>query len=453
MPSLNAIMSIAGSALNAMQGALSTTSNNVANSDTAGYTREVVDLTTAPTVSDGSSSYGAGVSYEGYTNVRDSVLQSQIYDQQSNVSSSEAQTNALEQAQLPFTSTSSGLGSDITSFFDNLSQLSTNPSSATLRASVYSSATTLVDDFHSASGTLSQLQSSLNQSVPDNVNQINQLTSQIAGLNQQIASAQDSGQESGTLQDQRDQLVDNLSKLTSVQVSKSDNSISITTGNGTTLVDGGTAYNLSTQTSASGSVEVLDQGGNDITSTLTGGSLGGTLTVLSSALPTLTTKLNNLASQFADAINTANKSGYDLNGKAGAALFSYSTTAAASISLSASSGSAIAASSDGTIGSDGNLSNLLAVQTPSLASGMTPINAYSDIIYNVGNAVSQSTTTNTAATAALAQLQTQQSSESGVNIDEETTNLLQYQQTYQAAAKVIDTVNTLFSTLINMSTS
>jgi flagellar hook-associated protein 1 FlgK len=176
------------------------------------------------------------------------------------------------------------------------------------------------------------------------------------------------------------------------------------------------------------------------------------LEVRNSALPALQTKLDNLASQFSSAVNSANESGYDLTGAAGQAVFSTAGAngAAASIQMAITSPSQIAASSDGTAGSSGNLSTLLAVQTNTLASGMTPLDAYSDIVYTVGNASSQAQTNNTADNAALTQLQSQQSSISGVSIDEETTNMMQYQQAYQAAAKVVSTVDSLYSILISM---
>jgi len=316
---------------------------------------------------------------------------------------------------------------------------------------VLSNATTLVNDFHAASSGISQLQTGLDETVPKSVTEINQLTTQIATLNQQVASMQLAGQDPGTVEDQRDQLVSQLSQLTNVQTSNTPNGETITTGNGTALVVGNQAFALSSSTGSNGLQEVM-QNGQDITSTLTGGSLGGTLQVRDSQLPALQNQLDSLASQFSSAMNTANESGYDSTGAAGQAIFttSGSSGAAASIQLALTSPSQIAASSDGTAGSGGNLTNLLAVQTNTLPSGSTPLDAYSGIVYTVGNAASQAQSNNTAANAALSQLQTQQASISGVSIDQETTNMIQYQQAYQAAAKVVSTVDSLYSILISM---
>jgi flagellar hook-associated protein 1 FlgK len=451
MSSLNSIMSIATEGLQAEQGALAVTTNNIANSNTPGYTREVVNLSESTTVNQGGLQLGTGVTLQGFQSIRDEVLQSQINNQTQQTNYSLAQSNALQSAETAFSSTTTGIGAGLTSFFNSVSQLITNPADSSLRQTVLTNASSLVNSFHTAASSISELQTGLDETVPKSVTEINQLSTQIANLNAQVVAAQLAGQDPGTIEDQRDQLVSQLSQLTSVQTSSSSNGETISTGNGTTLVDGSKSFALTTATGSDGMQHVM-QNGQDITSSLTGGSLGGTLQVRDSALPALQTKLDNLASQFSSAVNSANESGTDLTGAAGQAIFSTagSTGAAATIQLALTSTSQIAASSDGTAGSSGNLANLLAVQNTALPSGMTPVDAYSDLVYTVGNASSQAQSNNTADNAALAQLQNQQASISGVSIDEETTNMIRYQEAYQAAAKVVSTVDSLYSILISM---
>ena len=363
MSSLNSIMSIALSGLDADTGALAVTSNNIANSDTPGYTREVVNLTASQPVAEGNVQMGPG------SRSRDSrAFATKFCSRRSTIrrnrrTASLAQSNAMQQVQTTFSGTTTGIGVDMTSFFNSISQLSTNPADTSLRQAVLGNATSLVDDFHSSSNAISTLQTGLDETVPKSVNEINQLSTQIATLNQQIASLPAS-QDPGTLEDQRDQLVSQLSQLTSLQTSNTANGPTITTGNGTPLVIGNQSFALGTTTGSNGLQEVT-QNGQDITSTLTGGSLGGTLQARDSQLPALQSQLDDLASQFSSAVNTANQSGYDLTGAAGQAFFSTSaaTGAAASIQLALTSTSQIAASSDGTAGSAGNLTNLLAVQS------------------------------------------------------------------------------------------
>jgi flagellar hook-associated protein 1 FlgK len=454
MSSLNSILSIALSGLQADQGALSVTGNNIANSDTPGYTREVVNLTESAPVTEGNLQMGTGVTMQGYTSVRDEVLQMQIDSQTSQTNNASAQSNALQQAETSFSNTTDNIGTNITSFFNGVSQLSTDPSNTTLRQTVMTNASSVVDSFHAASTSLAELQTSLDETVPPSVSEINQITSQLGNINAQITEARLNGQNTSTLQDESDQLVSQLAVLTNIQQTSTPQGTTITTGNGTPLVIGNQSFALTTTTGSNGLQEV-QANGVDITSSLTGGTLGGTLAVRDTTIPALQSQLDTLASQFSSAVNTANESGYDLTGAAGQAIFSTTGTTgqAGTIALAITSGSQIAASSDGTTGSSGNLTNLLAVQTTQLASGMTPVNAYSSIVYNVGEASSQAQSNYTAANTALTQLQTQQSSISGVSMDEETTNMVRFQMAYQAAAKVISTIDTLSNSLINITTT
>ena len=167
-------------------------------------------------------------------------------------------------------------------------------------------------------------------------------------------------------------------------------------------------------------------------------------------------QLDTLANQFATAFNKAQASGYDQNGKTGTDFFTIPTTvsgSAAAISVAITDPSSIAASSDGTSGSDGNLTNFSTIQTTALASGQTPTDAYSSIVYQVGSLTSTANSESSATTATLTQLKDQLSSVSGVSIDEESANLITYQNAYEAAARVVSTIQALFTVTMNMVTS
>jgi flagellar hook-associated protein 1 len=170
-------------------------------------------------------------------------------------------------------------------------------------------------------------------------------------------------------------------------------------------------------------------------------------------VPGLMTQLNTLATQFAGAFNAAQAEGYDSNGTAGQNFFtipSGSTGAAAGISVAITDPSLIAASSDGTSGSNGNVANLSAALTNALPSGQNAAGAYAGMVFQVGNDASNASTQSTAIGQNLLSLTNQQSSVSGVSIDEETTNLIQYQTAYQAAARIVSTIQELDQTTIDM---
>jgi flagellar hook-associated protein 1 len=382
--------------------------------------------------------------------VRDQVLTLQIAEQTTQQSGAQTQLDSLQQVQALFSQPTEGIGSDITAFFNSLSQLSTNPSDGSQRSAVITAAQNLATAFNQTAQTLTSNQASLNSSVSSIVDQINSLTQQIAQINQQVGQMQQLGQDPGTLEDQENQLINQLSQLTNISETQTQEGLTISTGNGTPLVVANQSYALQVGTGTDGEQDVFSQG-QDITSTIQGGSLGGTIQVRDQDIPGLMTQLNTLASQFATAINAAQAQGYDLNGNQGQPLFTYNANgAAASLAMATTNPDAIAASSDGTQGSNGNIANLMAVQTNALPSGETPTDSYATIVSQSGNLAAQAQAEVTASTTSLNQLNDQLGAISGVSINEETTNLVTYQNAFAAAARVVSTVDDMTQAVLDM---
>jgi len=202
--------------------------------------------------------------------------------------------------------------------------------------------------------------------------------------------------------------------------------------------------------------QVLDQNGSNVTASLTGGDLGGTLQARDKTIPGLLTQLDTLANQFGTAINAAQAKGFNQSGSVGQNFFNVPTTvagSAAGISVALINPSQIAASSDGTAGSNGNLANLSAVQTTALPSGQTPGNTYANLVYQVGSLTANASAESGASTSSLLQLNDQLSSVSGVSIDQESANLITYQTAYEAAARVVSTIQGLFTITLSMGTA
>jgi len=451
MGSLSSALWISAEALGADQGALDATANNIANQNTPGYSREIPVLNEAAPTVEGNVTYGNGVVLQQIQSVRDQVLQLQISDQAQQQGSSQAQYTALQQVQGLFSDPTQGIGPDFTAFFNSISQLSTNPANMTDRQSVLAAAQNLASDFHSTEQNLESIQSGLNQSVGQNVTQINTLTQQIAQLNVQVGQMQKLGQDPGSLGDQETRLIQQLSQLTNVNQIQTENGLTLTTGNGTALVVGGQSFALQTTTGPSGMTNISSQG-QDITGALRGGQLGGNLQIRDTVIPGLLSQIDNLASQFATSFNAAQASGYDLNGNHGQAFFSDTSGAGAASNLTVvmTDPSQIAASSDKTAGSNGNVVNLLALQNRALPSGDTPLNTYAGLVSQTGNLTSQAQTELSASTSSLNQLNDQLGAISGVNLDEETTNLINYQRAYEAAARVVSTVDALTQDVLDM---
>ncbi|HVI08285.1 MAG TPA: flagellar hook-associated protein FlgK [Candidatus Binatia bacterium] len=455
MSSLNAILATALSGLTAQEGALSATTNNVANVNTPGYSREVPILETSDPVVVAPLTFGTGVTLQSIESVRDPILEAQIQQQTQTENQFGALTSALQQTQVNFTTSSDDIGTSITNFFNSINQLSTNPSDLSTRQGVLTAAVDLATSFNNTANNLSTQRQNLDLNVVQTVAQINQYSQQIAGLNAQISRLQNVGENAGTFIDQRQQAIDQLSSLVDVSVIPADNSLTLTTANGAPLVTGQQSFPLTTQATPSGLHDIYS-GGNDITSQITSGQLGGTLQARDQQIPAIQTQLDTLAGNLATAVNGVQAAGFDLKGNPGTNLFTpppaNNVGAAADMAVAITDPSLIAASSDGTQGSNGNAEAMYALSSSPIIDGQSPTDYYSGVVFNVGNDVSNASAEQTASSQVLQQLQDQRASVSGVSLDEEAANMVQYQNAYQASAQVITTINDMMYAVINMTT-
>jgi flagellar hook-associated protein 1 FlgK len=466
MATLSTAFSIATSALEADQDALNVVSNNVANANTTGYTREVASWQENDPITINGQNYGDGVTVTGGVSQRDRVLEQELQQQNQNVSASSARLSALDQVQTIFnqstTANSSntggatnGIGRDLTNFFDSLASLESTPSDTSLRQGVLSSATTLASDFQSASSQLTSQQGSLDQESISVISQVNALTQSIAELNQQIQSSSPKA-DAGTLEDQRQQEIQQLSQLVGIhQIQTEDNGLTITTSSGALLVSEGQSFALTTAP-ANGATHIYDSQGNDITSSLTsgGGEVGGLLTVRDQDIPQVLDALDILAYDFGTQVNTVNEAGSDANGNPGSAIFSLPATAAGasgSIAVAITSPSQIAAAGSGLGSSDDtNLLALANLANEPIISGSTPTDYYSSFVSSLGTLVSDVSTQNQAQEASLTQIQSQVNSLSSVNLNEEASSLETFEQSYEAASKIFSVLDEVMTSALNL---
>ena len=326
MGTINSALSVMNGALDADQEALNVVANNVANANTPGYTQEKPDWHENAPISVGGILVGDGVTETGATSQRDRVLEERLDQQQQLASASSTRLSALTNMQALFTpdsgssgSTAGDIGSDITSFFDSFSSLESDPTDNALREQVLSSASTLAGDVSSAASSLSGQSAAINQEASGVVSQVNSLTSAIAQLNLEIESNSPNS-DAGTLEDQRQQDLSQLSQLIGInQVTTENNGLSVTTTSGQLLVSEGQSMQLTTGT-VNGVTDFF-LGGTDITSQLAsgGGQLGGYLTARDVDIPGALSSLDQLAYDISTSVNATNNTGTDLSGATGTA--------------------------------------------------------------------------------------------------------------------------------------
>ncbi|MGO8818159.1 MAG: flagellar hook-associated protein FlgK [Terriglobia bacterium] len=462
MSSLFGTMSVALQSLLTQQGALEVTANNIANANTPGYSREVPILEESPPILSGNTMVGTGVTLKSVQSMRDNVLDLRIDQETSQQSSLNSYVDSMNQVQALFNETQgTGLQTDLSNFFNSFQSLATDPTSSSQRQAVIIAGQNLANAFSQASSNLATIQQGLDQSVVQNVQQVNQLTAQVANLNQQIEQVSNSGDNPGALEDQRDEDLTNLSNLIDTAVIYSnDGTVTVTTTHGALLVSGNQSEALTTQLNSTTGMNNVYVQGTDITSTIAGGQLQGLISARDESIPSAQSSLDNLAASLISAVNKQQNAGYDLNGGPGTDFFTAFTPtatgsnagAAATMTVALANPDEVAASSDGTQGDNSNATTLATLQSAQIVSGQTAGDYYSNLIDQVGNDVSNSTSEQEAVGLVLQQLTNQQQSISGVSLDEEATNLITYQQAYEAAARVISTVDELNQAALEMFT-
>jgi len=476
MGTISSAFALISQGLDADQSALNLVANNVANANTPGYSEQKPNWQeNQPLVVDGVS-YGAGVSETGAISVRDRVLEERLNQQQQLASASGSRLTALNTLQALFTpasgasgSTAGDIGSDLTGFFSSFSSLEANPTNNALRQSVLSAATTLAGDVSNAAASLNAQRSALDQEASGVTSQVNALTGAIAQLNHQIQSASPT-KDAGTLEDQRQQDLSQLSQLIGInQVTTENNGLSITTTSGQLLVSEGSSFQLTNGTV--GGTTHFFLGGTDITAQVAtgGGQLGGLLTARDQDIPSVLNSLDNLAFNVSTQVNTLNNAGTDYSGVEGTGTNSTGTVgtgttplyifnqpaqvagSAASMSVVMTDPNQIAAAGLGQGGGDNsNAVAMAALGNQAIVNGKTPTDYYSSLASTLGSTVAEVQTENTAQSASVTQLQTQNNALSSVNLNDEAASMTTLERSYQAASQVFAMLNTIMASALNL---
>ena len=415
------------SGLEAAQAAITTTGENIANANTAGYTRQTVQTTpTAPltipgnTQQGGGTQLGTGVSITDITRIRNQFLDVQYRAQNTATSNANSNTSELGQVQTALNEPSdNGLQSVMSKFWGAWSGLASSPTNPAAQQAVVDAGQTLASTFNAVSQQMQTVQSQAAQqyaSLTGANGQVADDAQQIATLNSQISSATQAGISPNTLLDQRDKLLDDLSSLAQISVSTGSNgAVTVNFGDASSpLVSGTTVTWPQTLTSAAG------------------GQLGSLLNMSSATGPIgqYLSSLDNVAGQVISSVNALQPSSPFFTG-----------TTAGTMAVSATA-STLQTSSSSTSGPD------LAQGIASLANGPAD-QAYAAFVAQVGSGVQAAQSTQSTQQAVLTAVSNQRQSVSGVSLDEEMTNLIQYQQAYQASARVMNAINSTLDTLIN----
>ena len=348
------LLSIGMSGLNASQGSLSVLSNNIANANTSGYSRQQTTQNANASNAYGGVFIGSGTTLSDVRRVYNEFLDAAYQNSTALNSDAKAYADQVSAIDKTLSDKTTGISSVLSAFFAAVQTSSANPSDVSARQVLLTSAQTLSNRFNAISSQLNAQKESINSQLGTMSDQVNQLTASIATLNKQITQAQGSSNAApANLLDARNEAVRNLNQLVGVTTSEKNGVFSVSTGTGQSLVLGDQVNTLSAVPSKSDTSQYtvqLNVGGGsaiDLGNVLSGGSIGGLLRYRSDALMPAINDLGRIAIATADTVNSQLGQGLDLNGDFGASLFKDVNSAAA-----------IAQRSQGSVGNSAGAGNL-----------------------------------------------------------------------------------------------
>jgi flagellar hook-associated protein 1 FlgK len=482
------LLGIGRSGLNASKKSLEVTGHNLSNVNTEGYSRQRVMQSTAIPVSVGGFVQGTGVKVDGVRRFNDEFIDKRLSSALASNKFYEARAENLEQVENIFNELDSdGLNQVMNKFFNSFRELANQPENETIRSVVRDNANLVVKDFRRIRGTLDTQAENIDRKIQTSVADVNQLLNHIADLNGKITSIEVAQGETGDLRDQRDIALRNLSENFKIHTYTDEKNRFIVTAQGIgTLVTGLHVQELGTisrnkETSSNGmngSVEIVlkDRPSQTITDQFKGGTLSSIVKVRNEDLKKLQNDIDGISYQFTSSVNSIHRQGFvnrpitiGADGKPAAVDQKGPTTGLDFFKqpLEVSEAGNLIDLSDAV---KKDLSNIAAAVDPNapgdnrVAIGISKLQherisgegsvtleeKYLQTIGSIGLETGKARLDAEQSSGILAQANSLRERLTGVSIDEETANMVRYQQAYQASAKIMQAADDMFKTVLEL---
>ncbi len=460
------VLNMGSKALTVQQKGIYVTGNNIANVNTPGYSRQRLNMSSDVPINTGIGPVGNGVTANEVERVYQRFLGVQLNNETQSLGQWEAHRDSLERVELIFNESGGyGLNQVMSEFWNAWQDLTNNPSGSVERTVLLAKSEMLAATFTKNYEDLQKIQRDIDSNIEGAVEEINRLSENMVDLNQKIIQMESGGHTANDYRDQRDLVLKELSERIDIDSFEDANGgVTVSVGSGQVLVEGTHTYNLSTQANASGHQDItwVDNSGNTviITNDISKGKLKGWLDARDLDIDNSLNKLDTLAQRLMVEVNTLHANGYGLDGSTGNDFFTGAATAAGIQvnPLIANDTNLIAAAEGFNLvpgdkpGDNGNAIAIANLQEAQTMNGNTAtFGAYYDsMVSEAGLAVQQATSYYDHQSQMVLQVENYRESISGVSIDEETVNLIKYQNAYQAAAKLISTADEMMETVLAM---
>lgn len=449
---LTKIFDISSRSLSVYNKALEVTSHNIVNSANPDYSRQRVLFETENSGIIAGLSWGNGVKIADVLRVRDRLIDARIIGTNQKFADSNRQSQLINDIQRIFSEPSDlGISNLMNNFFNSFTELSASPNSVPLRTNVINAANNLSAKISSVNQSLKTLKNDIKLEFKQKVSTVNSILQQIKQLNQQQFSNANNGTSVNDILDKRDALVDQLSKLVNINVVYDETNSAVISVGGALAVDRMTASEFIAEED-NGQLNIKVKGGA-YPSILTGGELNALSEVYSKKVPSYQTRIDGIISKLVEVVNSEHSKGFTntMPQETGLNFFDGYENGELKVNPKIQRDpNYIAISKDGTEG-NGDVALMIAqLSDEKLLNGNTLQDEYSSLINSLGNDGMLQLNYTQANQMVLDELENQKASQSGVSVDEEMTNVLKFQKSYEASAKLISIADEMLKTILNM---
>lgn len=465
------ILQTGRSGMTAAKSQMGTTSHNIANANTEGFSRQRINQRAEVATAHGQKNLiGSGTQIERTERINDSYLEKQLRGTARDLGHFEEKDLLLSQAESVFNEMGGeGLNRLVAKFFNDFRRLSNEPESEAIRNAVVESSQAMVRDFRRIRTQMEELRSHIDSRVDGFVREINSQAVNIKDLNLKIKNLEQGGASANDLKDDRDRAIRRMGELLDVAViPDQDGALNIDIKGVGPLVNGPTAERLTTERTAkddegkpenSLTIRSTASAAPEITHAIKGGRLGALVEIRDKTISQVLDKLDGLASQMIDSVNSVHASGFDRTGETGILFFkpiSKQMGAAQNIALtdeiSRNPGKIAAAAEPDSPGDNRVALSLSEIQNLRLmGNGESSMDDYyNSIVSEIGILAESNKSNYNQQKDVHLQLNKIRNQISGVSLDEETANLMQFQHAYGASAKVIQVADEMLDTVLSL---
>ncbi|WP_310598921.1 flagellar hook-associated protein FlgK [Desulfobulbus sp.] len=445
------------------QKSIEITGNNIANVNTPGYSRQTAQLSNVPSLNFGNFFIGQGVTVSDVSRDYNVFINRQLQSKTIDYGEETGKSSSLAELERIFNVSGSNLAGQINDFFDAWQQLAANPSGQVERDAVIQRGQLLGGAFASITNELDTIEQNINSEIVAGVSTINKQLTEIAQLNERIHLVETSGQSANSARDQRDLIIKDLSETLGVQTYPDNmGMICVQLPGGQPLVLGGTAATISTVTNGTDVNLQLNIAGatRDIGLDNMGGKFKGMFEMRDVFMEGLRDDLNTLAVDLSTAVNTEHVAGYGADGVTGRLFFDdisalppdQEASRNFKVALTDSSQVAAAGNPEAAPGDNENALRIGQLESSRKVNGTNETfdTFFSQMVATVGIEAARNDLALSGAKDATIQLQNLRDGYSGVSLEEEMIDLIQFQRGFQSSAKFLSTVDELMNSLIQM---